>query len=979
MARQGWICIVLISLVLSSCGGGGGGGGGGGNSGNGEVVYSVDYQLEPYTGIDTAATLSIHNYADYIDLVFGSLAQDVLGSVNNTASQDTTSAGLVSGIISIDESDACINGGRIIYNGNLDDHGLGVLTVHYQNCEIEGLIYDGQGYFDIDRADIALGEISDAMLIFERLTVSGSSTIIISGTIRNVINPFVNGATCYGGEKFIYNVLLENEAISEQVYFSDLSYNNYFCNFDRYYEYEEISGRIYHHLYGYVDVSTTSPLRYDDPIFTEPYTPYPDKEGSILFTGSNGATVRLSATSLIVDQHSFLGVKEYLNTIELDLDSDSLYEYRATMDPDTFVLGAWKDIDDTDGDGMPNSWETLYGLSETNPADALLDSDGDGFSNYVEYLYYGDPTDSAHVPIAADLIFDVRTPGTETRAGREMAVNVSVPNPNPVYRADDVVVTITKSTNASWTDIGHCSINIGDPNSITCLDRGVVLGITTDEPGNVSLSGTVTSTTYDPDTTNNSFATEMTFAQRQANIGISADSSFYNDVAVVGRSHTTKFDITQWGPDDARDAVFTFNIPPGINVESAEYTVYPGLNGFPGAIGTCAITSQVTCNMGTLQFNAASYKGEILITLSGVSEGMTSFTTSLTSTAIETQPVDNVFTSDMFVGSPLTSYQLAIDNAVAPSTISIPAGYYVGTLDFKGKDIRVEGGAGHSTVIWTSSPFASIDMTRPWIELGPNGSFSGIKLLTSATAISVLGENAIIENTILEQGKVNASNVVGVRVYGEASGAIIRNNIFRNIQSGGCRLIDSLFARTVIIENNLFHDNPDCVAVKLDDPGVANGEIANKTVINNTFVNNSMAIYITQHNIDGNQLIQNNIFHSNEKALVTFEPLLEPSSTITLDDPTLVNNIFSGNVSDYEYTPLVGFKEIRPITGNITDAPSFVEPTNGNFHLQSTSVGIDDGENVDAPTTDLDGVSRPQDGNSDGVADVDIGAYEYVP
>ncbi|MBI5390050.1 hypothetical protein HZB02_01035 [Candidatus Woesearchaeota archaeon] len=40
---------------------------------------------------------------------------------------------------------------------------------------------------------------------------------------------------------------------------------------------------------------------------------------------------------------------------------------------------------DTDGDGMPDSWETMYSLNPNDPHDAALDSDGDGFTNLQEY------------------------------------------------------------------------------------------------------------------------------------------------------------------------------------------------------------------------------------------------------------------------------------------------------------------------------------------------------------------------------------------------------------------------------------------------------------------------------------------------------------------------------------------------------------------------------------------------------------------
>ena len=72
--------------------------------------------------------------------------------------------------------------------------------------------------------------------------------------------------------------------------------------------------------------------------------------------------------------------------------------------------GFWDDIDDgtdmcfyallipsdTDGDGIPDSWEYNHGLDLDDPSDAEEDPDGDGWSNYEEYIngtdmYTADP------------------------------------------------------------------------------------------------------------------------------------------------------------------------------------------------------------------------------------------------------------------------------------------------------------------------------------------------------------------------------------------------------------------------------------------------------------------------------------------------------------------------------------------------------------------------------------------------------------
>jgi hypothetical protein len=51
---------------------------------------------------------------------------------------------------------------------------------------------------------------------------------------------------------------------------------------------------------------------------------------------------------------------------------------------------------DTDGDGMPNAWETQYGLNP-NVNDAALDKDGDGMRNLDEYFAGTAPNDANSV------------------------------------------------------------------------------------------------------------------------------------------------------------------------------------------------------------------------------------------------------------------------------------------------------------------------------------------------------------------------------------------------------------------------------------------------------------------------------------------------------------------------------------------------------------------------------------------------------
>lgn len=67
--------------------------------------------------------------------------------------------------------------------------------------------------------------------------------------------------------------------------------------------------------------------------------------------------------------------------------------------------------------------------------------------------------------------------------------------------------------------------------------------------------------------------------------------------------------------------------------------------------------------------------------------------------------------------------------------------------------------------------------------------------------------------------------------------------------------------------------------------------------------------------------------------------------------------------------------------GCITNAPIFVNRTNGNYHLSAASPCIDTGHNALAAHgagCDIDAVPRPLDGDKSGSATADMGCYEYV-
>jgi hypothetical protein len=67
---------------------------------------------------------------------------------------------------------------------------------------------------------------------------------------------------------------------------------------------------------------------------------------------------------------------------------------------------------DTDGDGLADWWEQLYGLNPANGADALVDTDGDGWNNLKEFQLSTDPQTANRAPVLQNSLLVVTAGGT---------------------------------------------------------------------------------------------------------------------------------------------------------------------------------------------------------------------------------------------------------------------------------------------------------------------------------------------------------------------------------------------------------------------------------------------------------------------------------------------------------------------------------------------------------------------------------------
>jgi len=392
-SRRGLFPSIFLALVFALAGCGGGGGGDGTPTDGGTTAIT-------YAGNTNPASITTTNASTFVgNLIGGASVAEAASNVQPAAARELAGwSGLVSTLdrllsrtrgvaaasatgtleyraaatVPVEETLPC-DSGSMILSGSLDDQtGRGTLTVTFDACTTDGETWNGTGTFRVDATDLTYLEITDGLMSFPLLAITGAEVdislsfdvrlqVVIDDNLERLTMNLVtrdNGT----GDMLKYENLVEENVYGPSI-LSPSSYT------------QIVRGRLYDSTDGYVDVITPEVSPFS---FTSIEQIYPDT-GVLVVTGavSNLRLVTEAAGRVVMD---------------LDSDGDGVHETGVTLLWDEFGEPIAADIGDNDGDGMHNSWETTYGLNPEDSTDALLDTDGDGVSNYQEYLDRTDPT-----------------------------------------------------------------------------------------------------------------------------------------------------------------------------------------------------------------------------------------------------------------------------------------------------------------------------------------------------------------------------------------------------------------------------------------------------------------------------------------------------------------------------------------------------------------------------------------------------------
>ncbi len=260
--------------------------------------------------------------------------------------------------------------------------------------------------------------------------------------------------------------------------------------------------------------------------------------------------------------------------------------------------------------------------------------------------------------------------------------------------------------------------------------------------------------------------------------------------------------------------------------------------------------------------------------------------------------------------------------------------------------------------------------------------------------------SALIINCTLSN---NSANFNGGGIICQSSSPIIRNCIISNnsvfYDGGGiyCYYNSSPNISNCIIKNN--SANQEGGGISCNDnssPAISLCIISNNSVTTN---GGGIACRLDSSATISNCIINHNSAQNNGGGISCYEnssPVINNCNIIGnlagsgggmyyyYSSPGITNCIFWNDSPDEicgTGSPAITYSDIQgdyPGENNINIDPLFVDPGEEDYYLQPNSPCIDAGINEFTASEDMNGITRPRDGDDDGSSISDIGVYEYI-
>jgi hypothetical protein len=323
---------IILGILLSSCSSGNGDG-----SGNQEPSAKVDPPV--YTGIDTEANLGLNNSPVFISLLFGTADTGEILDLNSskpvnknsnlihilTTITTTAEKTVQSPDNSSDTANNTSNGavsGSFETVGELSPDGTGTVTVVFNNYNDGEGTLNGEMDLTVVAVDSTVQQPSDAIFKIEAIAFQdNSNNYVFSGAIH-LVSDYTQSI-----ETATMNLVIQDNVTKSTLKLVDFIVQSSYDNLLNPTLYSEmLTGRLFHSDYGFVDIYTLYSLQYYNIMDI-----YPSSGGPVIFSGSLGTTLALTAYSSAD------------SNIIMDTNGDSFYDYQANINWATFT-GAYSSV-----------------------------------------------------------------------------------------------------------------------------------------------------------------------------------------------------------------------------------------------------------------------------------------------------------------------------------------------------------------------------------------------------------------------------------------------------------------------------------------------------------------------------------------------------------------------------------------------------------------------------------------------------------